>query len=379
MNVLITGGAGFIGRSLTLRLKSLGYGVKILDNLSHQIHGGSREWPDELSCLDKSDLVLGTITDKVLLDSLLGDVDSVVHLAAETGTGQSMYEIHHYTTTNVDASSAMLELMTQKHRHIKKFVFASSRSVYGEGSYKDSRGVILTPKSRTKNNLEKKVWGHFDAFGNEVFQTATKENSEICPASIYAASKYSIEITGKILADCYNFDFEALRFQNVYGEGQSLLNPYTGILSIFANLMRANKPVNIFEDGNESRDFVHVSDVVNAIILSLNIQNTGNVALNIGSGVPTSVCSIAEKLKSILRSDSNIIVTGDYRLGDIRHCFADLSLAKNLLGFEPKIDIDVGLKRFCDWVVTQPVVDIQAKSAQDKMMSLGLGKSSVIN
>ena len=379
MKVLITGGAGFIGRKLASRLNSLGYGVKILDNLSRQIHGDNGEWPHELNCLAKSELILGTITDKVLLDSLLSNVDSVVHLAAETGTGQSMYEIHHYTTTNVDASSALLELITQKHRHIKKFVFASSRSVYGEGSYKDSRGVILTPKTRSKDNLEKKLWGHFDAFGNEVFQTATKENAEICPASIYAASKYSIEITGKILADCYKFDFEALRFQNVYGEGQSLLNPYTGILSIFANLMRANKPVNIFEDGNESRDFVHVSDVVNAIILSLNIQNTGNGAINIGSGVPTTVGSIAEKLKRILHSESNIIVTGDYRLGDIRHCFADLNLAKSVLDFEPKIDIDVGLNSFCEWVETQPIVDIQAKSAQDKMMALGLGKSSEIN
>ena len=379
MKVLITGGAGFIGRNLAIRLKSLGYGVKILDNLSRQIHGNNAKWSEELNCIDESELILGSISDKMLLDSLLRNVDCVVHLAAETGTGQSMYEIHHYTTINIDATASMLELVTQKHKHIKKFVFASSRSVYGEGAYKDSQGVIFTPKSRIKDNLEKKVWGHFDFLGKEVEQIATKESSEICPSSIYAASKYSIELTGKILGDCYNFDFDALRFQNVYGEGQSLLNPYTGILSIFANLMRDNKPINIFEDGNESRDFIHVSDVVNAIILSLQAKNVENRAINIGSGVPTSVYSIAEKLKSILRSDSNIVVTGDYRLGDIRHCFADLSLAKNLLGFEPKIDIDVGLKRFCDWVVTQPVVDIQAKSAQDKMMSLGLGKSTTIN
>jgi len=379
MKVLITGGAGFIGSKLSRALVLNGHNVIILDNLSKQIHGENPSWPDSLVDVNNIDLVLGDVCDFDLVNKQLAKVDAVVHLAAETGTGQSMYQIHHYSRINIESTSSLLESVVLRHKKIKKFVFASSRSVYGEGSYLTTAGLVVTPNPRIKSDLEDAKWDHYDHDGNPLTLIATKENADLRPSSIYAATKFSAEVLARIISENYKLSFDALRFQNVYGEGQSLMNPYTGILSIFSNMMRQNKPINIFEDGNESRDFIHVDDVVTAIMLSLNDVDSGYRVMNIGSGKPTSVIEIANALKAHFESSSDLVITGDYRLGDIRHCYADISHAKLAIGFESRISIKDGLSRFCDWVKTCPIQEIKSSAAQNILRDLGLGKSTLIS
>lgn len=378
MKILITGGAGFIGRKLALHLEKAVDEVVILDNLSKQIHGSNPSWPYDLLGNKKITLIKECISNQNILNEALKRVEAVIHLAAETGTGQSMYQLHRYTRVNIDSTIAILDMITQKHKHIKKFVFASSRSVYGEGSYSNEFCQTITPPPRSKRNLDMQIWGHQDSNGINLKPLPTKEDDCISPSSIYAATKYSIEVLGKIISENYRLSFDCLRFQNVYGEGQSLLNPYTGILSIFANLMRQNRPINIFEDGYESRDFIHVDDIIRAITLSLFDSSSIYRVINIGSGIPTPVIEIASNLKRFLKSKSEIVITGDYRLGDIRHCYADTQYARDCLGFSSSIDLNQGLSRFCNWVLTQPIENIQAQEAQDHLMKLGLGKSTTI-
>jgi dTDP-L-rhamnose 4-epimerase len=231
---------------------------------------------------------------------------------------------------------------------------------------------LHVPTSRTLRDLGAKQWDHRAADGSPLSAIGTAEHHHTSPASIYAATKYATELYCRIVADGYGMPIDALRFQNVYGEGQSLKNPYTGILSIFSNLFRLNKEINIFEDGEESRDFVHVSDVVRAIEISLRAQSTGYRVFNVGTGKPTSVLAIAGKLRSILESDSALRISGDFRVGDIRHCFADTSSAKTQLGFEASIDIDEGLHRFATWVCTQPIVTADPARAMAELKEKGL-------
>lgn len=372
MNILITGGAGFIGLKLAQALTRAGESILVLDNLSSQIHGENADWPTILKGLPNTTLVRGNINDECLVKDLVSKSDAIVHLAAETGTGQSMYEINKYSHINVSGSALLLEAASRHRQRIKKIVFASSRSVYGEGSYASADGALHFPTPRSPRDLSAKLWDHRASDSSPLRAIGTGEQHGISPASIYAATKYSTELYCRIVADGYGMSIDALRFQNVYGEGQSLKNPYTGILSIFSNLFRQNKEVNIFEDGEESRDFIHVSDVVRAIEISLRGASTGYRVFNVGTGKPTSVLAIANKLKSILKSDSVLRISGDFRVGDIRHCFADPSAAKMLLNFEASVDIDEGLDRFAAWVCTQPIVTDDPARAMAELKEKGL-------
>lgn len=372
MNILITGGAGFIGLKLAQSLTKGGDSVLVLDNLSPQIHGENADWPVVLKDLPHVTLVRGDINDNKLVKDLVSKSDAIVHLAAETGTGQSMYEINKYSHINVSGSALLLEAVSQHRRQIRKLVFASSRSVYGEGSYVSADGTLHFPAPRPPSDLNAKIWDHRAADGTPLRAIGTAEHHGISPASIYAATKYATELYCRIIADGYGVAIDALRFQNVYGEGQSLRNPYTGILSIFSNLFRQNKDINIFEDGEESRDFIHVSDVVRAIEITLRDSSTGYRVINVGTGKPTSVLSMANKLKSILMSDSVLDISGDFRVGDIRHCFADTSAAKRLLNFEASVGIDEGLNRFAAWVCMQPIVTADPTRAMIELKEKGL-------
>jgi dTDP-L-rhamnose 4-epimerase len=375
MKVLVTGGAGFIGSWLVQSLLGDGHDVVVVDNLSPQIHGALPAVQLEWLSHPRVHFARGDVRDAALMDRLLEGVEAVVHLAAETGTGQSMYQIAHYYDVNMQATAALFEAIAVRHRHVRRVVLASSRSVYGEGAY-DMDGGLHVPAPRTSSQLAAGRWEPAGPQGQALRLIATPETAPPMPASVYAATKLANEQLGRVFADAYGTSVVALRFQNVYGERQSLRNPYTGILSIFSNRMRQNLPINIFEDGHESRDFVHVSDVVVAVGRALAAPLPGFGIVNVGSGVPTSVLKVAQTLRALLDSASELQVTGDYRAGDIRHCYADLTCARSLLDFSPAIDLEDGLRRFVAWVLTQPVLADRSEQAQRELNELGLGRRS---
>lgn len=376
MNILVTGGVGFIGSWLVESLLDAGHAITVVDNLSPQIHGHIPR-PECGWLRDGSSVrfIRADIRDSAVMDAVLAKTEAVVHLAAETGTGQSMYQVAHYYDVNQQATAAMFEAIATKHRHIRRVVLASSRSIYGEGAYRLGNRIVV-PGSREAQRM---IAGQFEPLGpngEALTLIPTPEDVVPAPASIYAATKLANETMGRIMAEAYGLDVVALRFQNVYGERQSLRNPYTGILSIFSNRMRQNLPINIFEDGHESRDFVHVSDVVRAIELGLTASTSGFVVANVGTGVPTSVMDVAKLLRQLLSSTSELRVSGDFRPGDIRHCYADLSRVRNLLGFEPKVSLEEGLAAFCRWAQTQPILEDRSKQAQQELGKVGLGRAS---
>jgi dTDP-L-rhamnose 4-epimerase len=375
MRILVTGGAGFIGSWLIESLAQSGNQVVVVDSLSPQIHGAVPQLDAPWLRMSGIEFIRADIRDLAAMDEVLGRVDAVVHLAAETGTGQSMYQIAHYYAVNQQATAAMFEAIGTRHRHIKRIVLASSRSIYGEGAYR-LNGQLVVPAPRNTTDMTAGQFDPVGPHGEQLELIATPEHAPPSPASVYAATKLANETLGKIFAESYNTAVVALRFQNVYGERQSLRNPYTGILSIFSNRMRQNLPINIFEDGLESRDFVHVSDIVNAIQLALEQPLSGFQALNVGSGVPTTVMEMAQTLRTLLGSSSELTVTGNFRAGDIRHCYADLSRTNAALGFKPSLDVQQGLQRFCSWVQTQPVQEDQSGKAMSELASRGLGQVS---
>jgi dTDP-L-rhamnose 4-epimerase len=377
MKVLVTGGAGFIGSWLISSLLRDGHTVTVVDNLSPQIHGALPR-PDIdwlLEGADGLEFMRADVRDSAAMDVALHGAEAVVHLAAETGTGQSMYRIAHYYDVNQQATAALFEAIATRHKQVKRVVLASSRSVYGEGAYRLGDHLVVPP-SREVASL---AAGKFEPTGpsGEVLElVATPEDVTPSPASVYAATKLANETLGRIFAEAYGTSVVALRFQNVYGERQSLRNPYTGILSIFSNRMRQGLPINIFEDGLESRDFVHVSDIVRAICLGLITDLPPFAIANVGAGTPTSVLEVAQTLRRLIGSESELKISGDFRAGDIRHCYADLTRARALLGFQPKVSLDDGLERFVRWVMTQPVLEDQSQKALSELTRLGLGRAA---
>lgn len=374
--ILITGGAGFIGSNLALKLVASGSSVTVLDNLSPQIHGDDPELsPLYCAIKDKVTFIKGTVESREdWLRALVG-VDIVVHLAAETGTGQSMYQIKRYSDVNIGGSAIFLDLLANQKYGIKKMVIASSRSIYGEGKYHCKEHGIVYPTARDDAAM---LQGDFNVkcplCNTDVELLATDEESKIHPSSIYGVTKQVQEqmflITGKSLG----IDTVALRFQNVYGAGQSLSNPYTGILSIFSTRIKNGNDINIFEDGKESRDFVYIDDVVNSIILAIQSDKAAGKAYNVGSGICTDVLTVATTLKDIYQSDSNINVSGNYRVGDIRHNYADLTKIKKDLGFAPHTDFEQGMKKFTNWVNLQDVQSDRYEQSIDEMKKKGLYK-----
>lgn len=375
-NVLITGGAGFIGSNLALKLISKGYIVTVLDNLSPQIHG---ENPKEtsplfLSIKDKVKFIEGTVTNVEDWKKALDGQDSIVHYAAETGTGQSMYEVQKYVDVNVNGTSLMLDLLVNGNYNVKKVVVASSRSIYGEGKYISKELGAVYPKHRIAQDMDKGDFEPNYLDSSELTLVATDENSKIHPSSVYGITKQNQEQMVLTVCPTIGIAGVAFRYQNVYGPGQSLKNPYTGILSIFSTQIKNGNKINIFEDGKESRDFVFIDDVVDATILGLENEEADNQVFNVGTGVATDVITVAESLSKNYGVEVPITISGNYRLGDIRHNFADLSKIKSTLGFSPKFSFEQGLQKFTNWVNTQEVQEDKYQKSIDEMKAKGLYK-----
>lgn len=374
--ILITGGAGFIGSNIALKLKLQGYRVTVLDSLQPQIHG---ENPEEsqlfISIKNKVHFVKGSVTDRKIMEELLTDSDVVIHLAAETGTGQSMYEIEKYCNTNIGGTALLLDILANKKTFVKKVIVAESRAIYGEGKYLCDNCGIVYPIARKESDM---TGGDFSVkcpkCGKNVKLLATTEDSKIHPTSVYGITKQMQGQMVHCVCGALGIPSVSFRYQNVYGPGQSLKNPYTGILSIFSNSLRQNHDINIFEDGTESRDFVYIDDVADATILAIKNEKCSGMAFNIGTGKSTDVLTVANELKKIYKSSSEIKVSGNYRLGDIRHNFADISLAQEILGYEPKYQFKKGLKKFSEWVLTQPLEEDKYGMSLEEMKKKGLYK-----
>ena len=364
-NILITGGAGFIGSNLALKLVEKGYVVTVLDNLSEQIHGKNSELLNTI--IDQVHFIKGDVRNAEDWMKALKNQEVVVHLAAETGTGQSMYEVQKYTEVNINGTAIFLDYLVNEKHSIQKVVIASSRAIYGEGKYNCEEHGIIYPNERKENDLLK---GEFEpkcpVCNTDLMVLLTDENSKIHPSSVYGITKQNQEQMVLNVCQSINIPAVAFRYQNVYGPGQSLKNPYTGILSIFSTQIKNGNDLNIFEDGLESRDFVFIDDVVNATILGIEKEEADFEVFNVGSGKGTTVLEVAESLKKYYQFDINIKISGNFRLGDIRHNVADLSKIENKLGFYPKVDFQSGIRQFAGWVNQQVIQhDYYSQSIQE--------------
>jgi dTDP-L-rhamnose 4-epimerase len=344
--VLITGGAGFIGSHLADELLAAGYSVRALDVLVDQVHEGDR--PEYLSA--DVELISGDVRSEEVVRGALEGVDAVVHLAARVGVGQSMYEQADYAAANTVGTAVLLDALAE--RPVRKLVVASSMSVYGEGAYEPVPAV-----ERTREQLERREWEPRGAGGEELIPVPTPETKQPALSSVYALTKFDQERLCLLFGSAYSVPAVALRLFNVYGPRQALSNPYTGALAIFASrLLNDNAPV-VYEDGAQTRDFVHVSDVARAFRFALERDGADGRVLNAGSGRATSVLEIAHTIAGLLGKEIDPELPGTFRAGDIRHCIADVSLARELLGFEAQVALEDGLAELAEWLQTQPATD----------------------
>lgn len=354
MNILITGGAGFIGSHLSRRLLGLGHSVTILDTFLAQVHGPQGALAADLT--GKVRLVRGDIADEGAVREALDGAEAVVHLAAETGTGQSMYEVGRYGRTNLQGTALLYDVLIRHPHRVARVVCASSRAIYGEGAYRCGTHGVTYPKPRTKAEKEA---GQFDPLCPECRSAcesiATPELAPAQPSSFYGLTKLGQEQMALLFGPVLQVPTIALRYQNVYGPGQSLRNPYTGILAVFSNLARTGDTIRIFEDGLESRDFVYIDDVVNATVTALTCAVEGCHVLNVGSGRRTTVLEVAEQVNRHFGENSKLEITGSFREGDIRHGFADINAAREILQYEPRWRFAQGLEQFLNWSLESEV------------------------
>ena len=376
--ILVTGGAGFISSNLSLKLLSKGYEVTILDNLSKQIHGAN---PDKTSPLynsikNKVHFIEGSVTNREDWLKAIDSVDCIVHLAAETGTGQSMYEIEKYVGVNIGGTALMLDILTNTNHTVKKVVVAESRAIYGEGRYYSKElNQFVYPTERSEAAMRA---GDFEVkykgCDSPLKLVGTTEDSMIHPTSVYGITK---QVQGQLVhLVCPSIGIASVsyRYQNVYGPGQSLSNPYTGILSIFSTRIRNGNGINIFEDGKETRDFVYIDDVVDATILGIEKEEANGHVFNVGTGVATDVLTVARTLIEKYEIDVPVTISGNFRLGDIRHNYADITAARTILGFEPKWSFSDGIGEFVKGVNEQGVQEDKYEASIEEMKKKGLYK-----
>ena len=360
-SVLITGGAGFVGSHVADELLRAGYRVRALDSLEPQVHeGGGR--PDYLD--PDVELQVGDVRDEDAVRRALDGVDAVFHFAARVGVGQSMYELSGYTSANTVGTAVLLEALPD--HPVRKLVVASSMSVYGEGLYRDDTGRLHPDASRTREQVERGEWDPVGADGRPLAPLPTPESKPPSLSSVYALNKFDQERLCLLYGGAYGVPAVALRFFNVYGPRQALSNPYTGVLAIFASRLLNGRPPLVFEDGEQRRDFVSVADVARACRLALESDEAAGEVVNVGSGRSVSVVELAEKLALLLgRDDVLPEITGKSRTGDIRHCFADVGRAGDLLGFEAAVGLEDGMTELAQWLEGRVAVDrVDAAAAE---------------
>lgn len=355
---LITGGAGFIGSHLADRLLALGYRVRVLDSLIKQVHPASRR-PAYLA--RDVELCVGDVRDSAAVAAALEGVDYVFHLAALVGVGQSMYRIADYTDVNVRGTAVLLEQLAQ--RRPAKLIVASSMSVYGEGACLNERGEVVRPPPRSLERLKRADWELYDESGAALAPVPTTEETAPVLESVYALTKFDQERLCLITGRAYAIPTVALRFFNVYGPRQALSNPYTGVLAIFSSRLLNDSAPLLFEDGHQRRDFVSVHDVVSACVQALRRPEADARVFNVGSGRSRSVLEVAASIASALGKRIEPEVTGKYRVGDIRHCFADIGRARELLEYEPAVEFERGITELAAYLRGQT-----RESAQDRVL-----------
>jgi dTDP-L-rhamnose 4-epimerase len=361
-HILITGGAGFVGSHLADALLTQGYKVRVFDSLSAQVHPNGR--PDYLG--SAVELVTGDMRDLDAVSRALRGIDTIVHLAAAVGVGQSMYEISHYMGANTQGTANLLQAILDTGADIRKLIVASSMSIYGEGKYLCRECGEVSPPPRSLDHLKAKQWETLCPIcGRELAPLATDESKPLQCTSIYALSKKDQEEMALLFARTYGIPVVALRYFNIYGTRQALSNPYTGVAAIFASRLLNRRAPMIFEDGRQMRDFVSVHDVVQANLLAMESSEADGMALNIGSGSPVSIAEVAAALTECLGENLPAEITGKYRVGDIRHCFGDITAARKILGYEPRCRFSDGIVELVGWLRSQTAVDKAADMVRE--------------
>lgn len=371
MNILVTGGAGFIGSHLVRALLARDHRVRVLDNLDPQVHGVSPGRPEGLPA--EAELRVADVRDREALRAALEGVDAVFHQAAVVGVGQSMYEIERYVSANSLGAAVLLEEVAARRDRIRRLIVASSMSLYGEGAYETARGERVNPPLRSTAQLEARRYELQDANGRPLRPVPTPESKPLQPTSVYAITKRDHEEMCRAVGTAYGIPTVALRYFNVYGPGQALSNPYTGVIAIFASRLLNGRSPKVFEDGLQTRDFVHVSDIVQANLLALERDEAVGGVYNVGTGVGTSVLEVGERLARELGARSRPQVLGTYRAGDIRHCVADVSAIQKDLGYAPAVDLGDGLRELLDWLRSQSPED-RVEAAHAELVRRGLAR-----
>jgi len=367
-NILITGGAGFVGSHLADALLAAGHQVRILDNLTHQVHG--EEGPSYLS--PEAELVRGDVRDAGAVSRALEEVDTVFHLAAAVGVGQSMYEIAHYVSVNIQGTAIVLQELLNRRSRVRKLVLASSMSVYGEGKYVCTHCGPATPGLRLPERIRQMQWDHLcSGCGRTLVPAPTDEGKPLQSSSVYSLSKKNQEEMCLLFGRTYGLPVVALRYFNIYGPRQALSNPYTGVAANFAARLLNGKAPLVFEDGKQMRDFVSVEDAVRAAVMAMETSQADGRAVNVGSGEPVAIREVAATLAHALNSGIRPELTGKHRSGDVRHCFADISAAGKLMRYQPLVDFAGGVRRLANWLRLQQPQD-RAAEAVAQLRSFGL-------
>lgn len=356
MNILITGGAGFVGSHTADALLEKGHKIRVFDNLTPQVHGEASRIPDYLN--KEVEFVKGDVRDRDALKKAIQGMEAIYHLAAAVGVGQSMYKVQEYVDVNSLGGAVLLDILINEKHAVEKVVVASSMSIYGEGQYRCDLCGIVSPKLRSNAQLEARDWEmHCPKCSATVSPIPTNEEKHLFPTSIYAITKRDHEETFLVVGRAYQIPTVALRYFNIYGSRQALSNPYTGVGAIFCSrLLNHNSPL-IFEDGLQSRDFTHIRDIVQANLLALEKPEANYEVFNVGTGTPMSILEMAEMLKTRLAPEQEFQIIGKYRAGDIRHCFADIGKIKQKLGYQPLVPFSEGVIELIEWVTTQNAED----------------------